>query len=71
MWLEGDNKEASFDSRKYGPVPYGLIDCKLRVKVWLIVVEQFYGLYWFKSKMHKILMLAYSQPGIIFGNNNV
>ena len=25
VWLEGDNKDASFDSRSYGPIPNHLI----------------------------------------------
>ena len=25
VWLEGDNKNASFDSRSYGPIPNHLI----------------------------------------------
>ncbi|XP_052800928.1 mitochondrial inner membrane protease subunit 1-like isoform X2 [Mya arenaria] len=33
VWLEGDNKERSLDSRNYGPVPYALIDTKLLFKI--------------------------------------
>lgn len=25
VWVEGDNKKRSYDSRNFGPVPYGLI----------------------------------------------
>ena len=28
-WVEGDNQELSVDSRKYGPVSYGLIFAKV------------------------------------------
>ncbi|XP_060564692.1 mitochondrial inner membrane protease subunit 1-like [Ruditapes philippinarum] len=34
VWLEGDNKICSHDSRHYGPVPYGLIFCKLIFRIW-------------------------------------
>lgn len=34
LWLQGDNKDNSTDSRDYGPVPYGLIRGKVFVKVW-------------------------------------
>jgi len=34
MWLEGDNKGASLDSRSFGPVPIGLMEgiifCRLK-----------------------------------------
>ena len=33
VWLEGDNKMCSLDSRNYGPVPAGLITSVLRYKV--------------------------------------
>ncbi|KAL4225017.1 IMP1 inner mitochondrial membrane peptidase-like [Mactra antiquata] len=33
VWLEGDNKQMSFDSKDYGPVPYGLIFGRLIFKV--------------------------------------
>ena len=32
-WVEGDNQETSVDSRKYGPVSYGLIFAKVN---WVI-----------------------------------
>ncbi|CAK9111046.1 Mitochondrial inner membrane protease subunit 1 (IMP1-like protein) [Durusdinium trenchii] len=34
VWLEGDNKSASHDSRHYGPVPVGLLQGKVRLKLW-------------------------------------
>jgi inner membrane protease subunit 1 len=34
LWLQGDNKDNSTDSRDYGPVPYGLIRGKVFVRVW-------------------------------------
>lgn len=33
VWLEGDNKMCSLDSRNYGPVPAGLITSVLRYKI--------------------------------------
>ena len=36
VWLEGDNKEMSKDSRDYGPVPYGLILGRLFFRVYPI-----------------------------------
>ena len=34
VWLEGDNKEMSLDSRDYGPVPKGLITGKVFFTFW-------------------------------------
>ncbi|KAM7505933.1 hypothetical protein LguiB_004837 [Lonicera macranthoides] len=34
IWIEGDNKYNSTDSRKFGPVPYGLLQGKIFWKVW-------------------------------------
>ena len=34
LWLQGDNKDNSTDSRDYGPVPYGLIRGKAFARVW-------------------------------------
>eukprot|EP00931_Biecheleriopsis_adriatica_P069931 TRINITY_DN43734_c0_g1_i1.p1 TRINITY_DN43734_c0_g1~~TRINITY_DN43734_c0_g1_i1.p1 ORF type:complete len:182 (+),score=15.44 TRINITY_DN43734_c0_g1_i1:34-546(+) len=34
VWLEGDNKAQSHDSRHYGPVPVGLLQGKVRLKLW-------------------------------------
>ncbi|CAH1787351.1 unnamed protein product [Owenia fusiformis] len=34
VWLEGDNKDNSTDSRTYGPVPYGLLKSKAFYKIW-------------------------------------
>jgi len=34
VWLEGDNKAASYDSRHYGPVPMGLLQGKVRAKLY-------------------------------------
>lgn len=34
VWLEGDNFENSADSRIYGPVPMGLIQSRILLRVW-------------------------------------
>ncbi|CAG5132820.1 unnamed protein product [Candidula unifasciata] len=34
VWLEGDNKLASIDSRTYGSIPYGLIISKVTLRIW-------------------------------------
>ncbi|BFZ04145.1 hypothetical protein BsWGS_07184 [Bradybaena similaris] len=34
VWLEGDNKDTSVDSRYYGPLPYGLLISKVTVRLW-------------------------------------
>lgn len=34
VWLEGDNFENSTDSRKYGPVPLGLIKGRVMLRLW-------------------------------------
>ncbi|XP_013792382.2 mitochondrial inner membrane protease subunit 1-like [Limulus polyphemus] len=34
VWLEGDNKTNSTDSRTYGPVPLGLLRGRAICKVW-------------------------------------
>ena len=34
IWLEGDNSRASYDSRHYGPVPIGLVQSRVFVKVY-------------------------------------
>ena len=34
LWLQGDNKDNSTDSRDYGPVPYALLKGKVFAKVW-------------------------------------
>jgi len=34
VWIEGDNKESSLDSREYGPVSKGLITGKVIYKFW-------------------------------------
>lgn len=33
VWVEGDNKKGSYDSRHFGPVPYGLIKGRVVFKV--------------------------------------
>ena len=33
IWIEGDNKGVSVDSRQYGPVPYALIKNRLMFRV--------------------------------------
>lgn len=34
VWLEGDNRDNSTDSRDYGPVPFGLIRGRVVTKLW-------------------------------------
>ncbi|ETV94850.1 signal peptidase I [Aphanomyces invadans] len=34
VWLEGDNKHDSHDSRYYGPVPYAMIQGRVLCRVW-------------------------------------
>ncbi|KAH9494953.1 IMP1 inner mitochondrial membrane peptidase-like [Bulinus truncatus] len=34
VWLEGDNKDFSIDSRNYGALPYGLIVSKVAFRLW-------------------------------------
>lgn len=34
VWLEGDNKHNSADSRVYGPVPQGLIRSRALFRIW-------------------------------------
>jgi len=34
VWLQGDNRASSHDSRHYGPVPMGLLQGKVRMKLW-------------------------------------
>ncbi|XVE63270.1 hypothetical protein DITRI_Ditri07aG0006500 [Diplodiscus trichospermus] len=34
VWIQGDNLYASRDSRHFGPVPYGLIQGKVFLRVW-------------------------------------
>ncbi|GAB9467676.1 hypothetical protein Gpo141_00005013 [Globisporangium polare] len=34
VWLEGDNKHDSHDSRYYGPVPYALIQGRVVMRIW-------------------------------------
>jgi inner membrane protease subunit 1 len=34
MWVEGDNKDHSLDSRTFGPIPEGLALGIVRVKLW-------------------------------------
>lgn len=36
VWLEGDNYENSSDSRNYGPVPIGLIQSRIMIRLWPI-----------------------------------
>ncbi len=41
IWLEGDNKENSTDSRSYGPVPAPLIVGVVRLRLWPVRGEAF------------------------------
>lgn len=34
VWLEGDNRNNSSDSRTYGPVPQGLIKSRALFRIW-------------------------------------
>ncbi|XP_017151997.2 mitochondrial inner membrane protease subunit 1, partial [Drosophila miranda] len=34
IWIEGDNKDNSCDSRDYGPIPVGLIRSRVVYRVW-------------------------------------
>ncbi|XP_033727281.1 mitochondrial inner membrane protease subunit 1-like [Pecten maximus] len=34
LWIEGDNKSKSHDSRNFGPVPYALVYTKAFYRVW-------------------------------------
>ncbi|XP_047219206.1 mitochondrial inner membrane protease subunit 1 isoform X1 [Girardinichthys multiradiatus] len=34
VWLEGDNRRNSTDSRNYGPIPYALIRGRVCLKLW-------------------------------------
>ncbi|RHY07805.1 hypothetical protein DYB25_001175 [Aphanomyces astaci] len=34
VWLEGDNKHDSHDSRYYGPVPYAMIQGRVLFRLW-------------------------------------
>ncbi|CEG45671.1 signal peptidase i [Plasmopara halstedii] len=36
VWLEGDNKYDSHDSRFYGPVPYALLQGRVLMRIWPI-----------------------------------
>ncbi|KAL5150664.1 Mitochondrial inner membrane protease subunit 1 [Glycine soja] len=45
VWVEGDNKYNSNDSRKFGPVPYDLIDGKI---FWRITPLKKFGPFWNK-----------------------
>ncbi len=40
-YLTGDNKEASKDSKTYGPVPYGLIESRVFLRVNSICLHAF------------------------------
>lgn len=33
VWIQGDNVYASYDSRHFGPVPYGLVQGKVFLRV--------------------------------------
>lgn len=45
VWVEGDNKFSSYDSRRFGPVPYGLIESKIFWRVW---PRKDFGSFWNK-----------------------
>ncbi|KAF6766386.1 peptidase S24/S26A/S26B/S26C [Ephemerocybe angulata] len=43
IWIMGDNADASRDSRIYGPVPIGLVQGKLRTRLWPPSKFQMFG----------------------------
>ncbi|WJX87285.1 hypothetical protein P8452_69493 [Trifolium repens] len=45
VWVEGDNKYNTNDSRSFGPVPYGLIENKL---FWRVSPLKDFGSFWKK-----------------------
>lgn len=45
VWIEGDNKYKSNDSRNFGPVPYGLIESRL---FWKVSPLKDFGSFWNK-----------------------
>ena len=40
MWIEGDNRSNSVDSRTYGPVPMGLIEAKVKARLFPFAREK-------------------------------
>jgi mitochondrial inner membrane protease subunit 1 len=34
VWIEGDNKSQSFDSRNFGPIPIDLLEGRILMKLW-------------------------------------
>lgn len=34
VWIEGDNKRQSFDSRNFGPIPLPLLDGRIIMRLW-------------------------------------
>ena len=34
VWIEGDNKRVSNDSRNFGPIPLGLIHGTVEARIW-------------------------------------
>jgi len=36
IWIEGDNKHQSYDSREYGPIPIQLVQGKAIMRIWPI-----------------------------------
>lgn len=47
VWLEGDNSRASTDSRHFGPVPQGLVQIRLVLRIWPLNRFGWLSTHWF------------------------
>ncbi|CAJ0942857.1 unnamed protein product, partial [Mesorhabditis belari] len=47
VWLEGDNTHASTDSRHFGPVPQGLVQIRLVLRIWPLNRIGWLSTHWF------------------------
>uniref|UniRef100_A0A915PKG1 Peptidase S26 domain-containing protein n=1 Tax=Setaria digitata TaxID=48799 RepID=A0A915PKG1_9BILA len=50
VYLEGDNKMASTDSRVFGPVPAGLVQVRLILRIWPLSRAGWISTHWFWEK---------------------